>query len=61
MRHIKFFSILIIASVSTSLIAQEQSSDTQHAEGHESFIHHRLAVFTGYAFIGGAIDEDEEE
>ncbi len=59
MRHITCFAILISLSVCGSLIAQESDdSHTQNAESHENFQHHHLAVFTGYALIGGAIDED---
>jgi hypothetical protein len=59
MKHLTFFAILISFSVCGSLIAQESDhSPTQNAESHENFQHHRLALFTGYVVIGGAIDED---
>jgi len=62
MKRITFFAILISLSVCGSLIAQEsEDSHTESAESHENFQHHRLSVFTGYAFIGGAIDEDGQE
>lgn len=55
----RIFLAITVLWISGSLIAQEADhSQTQHAESQDNFQHHRLALFTGYAFIPGAIDED---
>ena len=62
-----FIVTLIFIIVSSSLCAQsvhnsgDSHTEDHHSEDHSSFKHHRVALFTGYALISGAIDEDGEK
>ena len=52
-----FLSLFLLLFVGLSpLKAQEQTENTEEHEGH--FYRHRIAVFTGYGIISGAVDEN---
>ena len=52
----KFLSVLSFILVFTSMCLSAQEEHTTHDTHH--FQHHRIAVFTGYGFISGAVDGD---
>ena len=62
MKLIKTCLLIVSLTITASLLAQEHHQhDESHAAAHEHFQHHRLALFTGYGIIPGAIDEEGEE
>ena len=67
MKNYVFNATLILLFASSSLLAQgvhqsgDKHTENQHVEDSHSFKHHRIALFTGYALNGGAIDTDGDK
>ncbi len=55
----KFLSVISFILVFTSMYLSAQEEHTTHDTHH--FQHHRIAVFTGYGLIQGAVDENGDK